>query len=482
MNGSSSVTRILVAATLLAAAPFAPGQEISAPNIVLIVADDQGWNHLSVPMDDELPGSGSDYFQTPNIGRIAAAGMRFPNAYAAAPMCGPSRIALHYGKGTAQVVYSEAAEDVRAESMTIGEMMQSAGYATAHFGKWSPGAPESGLRHYDASDGAANNGDGNVDDPDNPKDIFGITERAVAFMEASVDAGKPFYMQLSHYAPHVGFQALEETAEKWERIEPGAIHNDPIYAAMTEDLDTGIGMVLDKLLDLGVEDATYVIYTSDHGQTINRSTNLPLNLGKGTLWEGGMRVPFIVSGPGIAGGSVSDARVVSLDLFPTFGELAGVTDAMPDDLEGGSLAPLLQGGGDGEVRRPREELVFHFAQPSGQPESRPSSSIYLGNYKLLKFYDTGDLRLFDIVEDLREQQDLAGGMPERVEELHRRLISYMDAVNATIPDPSTMTSGAEPGAGMGMGGAAIGMGAGAIGFDAGAMGMGGAAMGMGGGL
>ena len=452
--------RILVAAMLLAAASLARGQDGSAPNIILIVADDQGWNHLSVPMDDEVPGSGSDYFRTPNIERIAAAGMRFPNAYAAAPMCGPSRTALHYGKGTAQVVYSEAAEDVRAASMTIGEMMQSAGYATAHFGKWSPGAPESGLQYYDASDGAANNGDGNVDDPANPKDIFGITERAIAFMEASVDTGRPFYMQLSHYAPHVAFRALAETVEKWERIEPGATHTDSVYAAMTEDLDTGIGRVLNRLQDLGVANSSYVIYTSDHGQTINRSTNQPLRLGKGTLWEGGMRVPLIVSGPGIAAGTISDARVVSLDFFPTFSELAGAADTAPDDLEGGSLAPLLLGGGDGEVRRSREELVFHFAQPSGQPESRPSSSIYLEDYKLLKFYDTGNLELYDIAGDPREQQDLAGQMPERLEELHRRLTSYLDAVGATIPDPSTMTPGTAPGGGMGMGAGAMGMGMG----------------------
>ncbi|MDE0002165.1 MAG: sulfatase [Rhodospirillaceae bacterium] len=458
MTSSTTVTRILVATTLLAAASLARGQDSSAPNIILIVADDQGWNHLSVPMDDEVPGSGSDYFRTPNIERIAAAGMRFSNAYAAAPMCGPSRMALHYGKSTAQVVYSESAGGVRAESMTIGEMMQSAGYATAHFGKWSPGAPESGLQYYDASDGAANNGDGNVDDPANPKDIFGITERAIAFMEASVDTGQPFYMQLSHYAPHVAFQALEETVEKWERIEPGATHTDSVYGAMTEDLDTGIGRVLDRLQDLGVDNNTYVIYTSDHGQTINRSTNQPLKLGKGTLWEGGMRVPFIVSGPGIAAGTISDARVVSLDFFPTFAELAGVTESLPDDLEGGSLVRLLRGEGNGDVRRSREELVFHFAQPSGQPASRPSSSIYLENYKLLKFYDTGSIELYDIAGDPREQQDLAGQMPERLEELHRRLMSYLDAVNATIPDPSTMTPGTAPGAGMGMGAGAMGMG------------------------
>ena len=439
-------------------APLVHGQENASPNILLILADDQGWNHLSVPMRDDISGSGSDYFQTPNIERIAEAGMRFSSAYAAAPMCGPSRIALHFGKGTAQVVYSEAADEVREASMTIGELMKSTGYATAHFGKWSPGAPEAGLQFYDQSDGAAGNGDGNVDDPGNPKDIFGITQRAIAFMEASVDAGTSFYMQLSHFAPHVGFQALEETIEKWGEIEPGELHADSVYAAMTEDLDTGIGMVLDKLHDLGIEENTYVIYTSDHGQTVNRSTNLPLAHGKGTLWEGGMRVPFIVSGPGIAPGTISDSRVVSLDLFPTFAELAGASESMPDDLEGGSLVPELHDREVGEVQRAREELVFHFAQPSGQPESRASSSIYLGDYKLLKFYDTGDLQLFDIARDLGEQQDLAGRMPERVEELHQRLISYLDAVDATIPDPSTMTPGTAPGAGMGMGAGAMGMG------------------------
>ncbi len=426
----------------------------SRPNILFIVADDQGWNDLSVPMHDGLSGSKSDYYRTPNIERIAENGMRFSSAYAAAPMCGPSRSALHVGKSAAQIVYADTADEVEAASMTIGEMMQSAGYATAHFGKWSPGPPATGLEFYDESDGAQGNGGGNINEPGNPKDIFGITQRAIAFIETSVAAGKPFYMQLSHFAPHMGIHALEETIEEWQSVTPGTVHSDPAYAAMTENLDTGIGMVLDKLHDLGVEENTYVIYTSDHGQAINASTNLPLAHGKGTLWEGGMRVPFIASGPGIMPGTISDTRIVSLDLFPTFAELAGITESLPDDLEGGSLVPALSGG-ESEVRRAREELVFHFAQPSGQPNSRAASSFYLGDYKLLKFYDTGELLLFDITEDPSEQNDLADSMPARVENMHTRLTSYLDAVNATIPDPST--SGAGGGAGMGMGGG-MGMG------------------------
>ena len=200
----------LVSIVGLASHAFAQSRsDDSRPNILFILADDQGWNDLSVPMDDGLAGSNSDYYQTPNIERIAERGMRFSNAYAAAPMCGPSRSSFHVGKSAARVVYSDTATEVAAGSTTLGEMMQSAGYATAHFGKWSPGPPTTGLQFYDESDGAQGNGDGNVDDPNNPKDIFGITERAIAFMEESVNAGKPFYLQLSHF-PDTAYRECQE--------------------------------------------------------------------------------------------------------------------------------------------------------------------------------------------------------------------------------------------------------------------------------
>jgi arylsulfatase A len=430
----------------------------SRPNILFILADDQGWNDLSVQMHDGISGSNSDYYRTPNIERISEGGMRFSSAYAAAPMCNQSRHGIHSGKSVARVFYAEAADEALAASMTLGEMMQSAGYATAHFGKWSPGPPAEGLRFYDVSDGVRGNGDGNLNEPGNPKDIFGITERAIAFMEESVNAGKPFYMQLSHFAPHVGVSALEETVEKWEGIAPGEIHTNPAYAAMTENLDTGIGMVLDNMRELGIEDNTYIIYTSDHGQAVNASTNLPLTQGKGTLWEGDMRVPFIVSGPGIIPGTMSDTRIVSLDLYPTFAEIAGTSGSQPGDLEGGSLVPVLNNQGKGEVQRPRKELVFHFPQPSGQPGSRGSSSIYLGDYKLMKFYDTGELLLFDITADPSEQNNLADQVPDIVDDMHIRMVSYLESVDARIPTPSEASGeGRDGGMGGGMG---MGMGMG----------------------
>ena len=460
----SVVAHALVVAWMIGLACDADAQQefaSSKPNILFIIADDQSWKDLSVAMDESVPGSKSDYNQTPNIDSIAEAGMRFSNAYAAAPMCGPSRRALHTGLTSARVEFSESASEVEANATTLGEVMQSAGYATAHFGKWSPGAPETGLEFYDTSDGAKTNSDGNTGDPNNPKDIFGITERAIEFMEESVNEGRPFYMQLSHFAPHVAITALDATIDKWKSIKPGKVHTDPAYAAMHEDLDNGIGMLLEKLRDLGVERNTFVIYTSDHGQTINLSPNLPLKYGKGSLWEGGMRVPFIVSGPGITPGTSSRARVVSLDLFPTFAELAGGT--APDGLEGGSLLPVLRNAGDGEVQRAGEGLVFHFPQPSGQPNSRGVSSIYLGDYKLMRFYDTEEVLLFDIHNDLGEQQNLADQMPDRVKDMQRRMTSYLDSVNATIPTPESLendrAAGRGAGMGRGMGGnAAMGMG------------------------
>ena len=429
------------------------GSDESQPNILFIFADDQGWNDTSVPMDDRIPGSRSDYYRTPNIERIAERGMRFSNAYAAAPMCGPSRSSFHIGKGAARAIYSETSADVQANSMTIGELMQDAGYRTAHFGKWSPGPPTGGLQFFDTTDGAQGNGDGTVDDPRNPKDIFGITERAIAFIEESVAEGRPFYAQLSHFAPHMGIQALEETVEEWQDIPQGDVHNNPAFAAMTENLDTGVGMVLAKLTELGIEDNTYVIYSSDHGHSVNASVNLPLSHGKGTLWEGGMRVPLIISGPGIAPGSASDVRTVSLDLYPTFAALAGATDTLPGDIEGGDLLPVLMNEGDGEIQRNREEIAFHFAQPSGQPNSRAASSVYLDDYKLVMFYDNDEFHLFNITEDPAEQTDLAGQMPERVDDMLARLENYLEFSNAIIPDPASSR-------GMGMGGGANGVGMG----------------------
>ena len=420
---------------LLVSILTAVGSLSAQPNIVFFLADDQGWNHHSVPMFENPSSANSEFFQTPNIERIAEEGMRFSNAYSAAPMCNPSRRSLHVGKSMSQVMFSGATEEEQAAALTIGEMMQSAGYRTAHFGKWSPGPAVSGLDFYDVSDGGLGNGDGNLNEEGDPKQVFGITERANTFIENSVAEGRPFYMQLSHFAPHTQTHALEETMQKWQQMDQPENPN-PALSAMTEDLDSGVGAILDKLEELGVADNTYVIYSSDHGQATGTSGNMPLTSGKGTLWEGGIRVPFIVRGPSIEAGTISHERTVSLDLFPTFAELAGVDYPLPEDIEGGSLLPVLHDSGEGRIQRPREELVFHFPTGSGQADFRPMSAIYLDDYKMVKFYDADEKKLYNIADDIGEQHDLTFQMPERSEQMDGLLINYLDVMGVNIFAPA----------------------------------------------
>ena len=425
------------------------------PNIVFILADDQGWNHHSVAMFEDEASANSAHFSTPNIQRIADAGMRFSSAYSAAPMCNPSRRSLHVGRSNAQVSHTGLSARQQEEALTIGEMMQSSGYRTAHFGKWSPGPSAAGLDFYNVTDGNFNNGAGNENELGNPKQIFGLTERAESFIEESVAAEKPFYMQISHFAPHTATHSLPETLEKW-RTRSQSDNPNPEMSAMTEDLDTGVGAILDKIQQLGIADNTYIIYSSDHGQTPGALANTPLTSGKGTLWEGGIRVPFIVSGPGIAHNTFSNTRTVSLDLFPTFAELGGFAEPLPEEIEGGSLVPVWLGSSD-EIQRPREELVFHFPSGSGQADFQPMSTVYLDQYKLVKLYNTNELLLFNVSEDLGEKNDLASAMPEKTEELHQLLLNYFDDLN--VEDVSLGGGGNDGGMGN-MGGMAMAMGMG----------------------
>ena len=417
------------------------------PNIIFFLSDDQGWNHHSVAMFEDDASANSENFRTPNIQRIADAGMRFSTAYSAAPMCNPSRRSLHVGKSNALVSHSGLSQRQQDAAMTIGEMMQSSGYRTAHFGKWSPGPSESGLDFYDVNDGGLGNAQGALNEAGNPKQVFGITERARTFIEQSVAAETPFYMQISHFAPHSPTHALPETLEKWS----GQSRNrDGALSAMTEDLDTGVGAILDTLKELGVSENTYVIYSSDHGQSSGIMEQTPLTSGKGTLWEGGVRVPFIVSGPGIEPGTISHTRTVSLDLFPTFAKLANFSKPLPEDLEGGNLLPVLLGSSN-NIQRSREELVFHFPSGSGQADFRPMSTLYLGDYKLVKLYDTDELMLFNISEDLGEKQNLVRDMPEKANELHNMLVNYLSDLN--VEEVASGGGGNDGGmGGMGMGG------------------------------
>jgi arylsulfatase A len=194
-------------------------------------------------------------------------------------------------------------------------------------------------------------------------------------------------------------------------------------------VDQTLGQLLDAVERLGLQGNTYILYTTDHGAP---GRNLPLTGGKGTVWEGGLRVPFIVSGPGVKAGACSHVRVTATDLFPTFAELAGVREPLPEGIEGGSIAKVLKGGGADVVQRPREEFVIHFPHYDKVAQG-PASALYVGDLKLIRAYETGALKLFDVARDRGERRDLAAQLPEKAKELNQRLTDYLSAMNAQLP-------------------------------------------------
>jgi arylsulfatase A-like enzyme len=327
-------------------------------------------------------------------------------------------------------------------------------YRTAHFGKWdlrSAVVPQD--LGYDESDGNTGNKDGDVSsDKDSkwtahhlnndPKRVETLTTRAVDFIRRNQAAGTPFYLQLSHYATHVDIQTREETFAKFAAKPKGRIHSNPAWAGMLADLDAGVGRLLDEVDRLGLGDRTYVIFMADNGAAEfvppvkNKMDhpsvfpvpprNHPLRGGKWVLYEGGNRVPFIVRGPGIAPGSQCDVPVVGWDLLPTLADLAGYALPLPADLDGGSFGPLLTGRA-GAVRRPEDFLVFH-RYASGYPHS----VIRAGDFKLIKVWKTNALELYDLKSDLGETTDLAKERPEKVRELHERLMAYLKRVDAEV--------------------------------------------------
>lgn len=434
---------VLLAAVLFGSAVTRP-LPADQPNIIFMLADDQGWSGLSVPMHPRFSGSSSKVIRTPNLERLAGEGLRFSNAYAPAPVCSPTRIALQLGKSPAQLHWTKAAPRVQgqalieptlirqipAEEVTIAELLRDAGYHTAHFGKWhlSGGGPgKHGYREHDGDTG--NEQAFQFVDP-NPVDIFGMAERAEKFMARSLKEKKPFYLQLSWNALHASQNARPATIAKYQELMPGANEKAVTTAAISEDLDEGVGRVLAAVDRLGLSPNTYVIYMSDNGSGGGGRDGL--RGGKGGVWEGGIRVPLIVRGPGIKAGTWCDVPVVGYDWYPTFCEWAGIaSNRLPGGLEGGSLGAVLAGKQELGVKRSREGLCFHF--PHYQGEGGPQSSIRVGNLKLIHFYESDQDMLFDLGVDLQERTDLLSQRPESGKELRTKLDGYLSDVRAQLP-------------------------------------------------
>jgi arylsulfatase A-like enzyme len=276
---------------------------------------------------------------------------------------------------------------------------------------------------------------------DDPKRILTVTDKAISFITRQADRKNPFYLQVSYFAIHTAFQAKQETLDRYaDKPDPGRKVARGI-APMLEDLDMAIGRLLDHVEMLGISDRTYVFFTSDNGgehhhiwneDAPEKDRNHPLRMYKQTLYEGGIRVPFIVKGPGISAGTVSREPVCGYDLLPTFYELAGGKGPFPQQLDGGSLCTLLFNGGSGHIIRPYEGLFFHRPNPKSN-RIGGHSAYRTGKYKLLVFWtDDRELKrteLYDLDSDIAEESDLSERMPEKTRELQNKLIEYLNEVN-----------------------------------------------------
>lgn len=426
----------------------APNESSAKPNIILILTDDQGWTDTSVPMMKGREDSKSDFYQTPNLERLADAGMVFSNAYAPAPVCSPTRYSILYGKTPARLRHATLNKNAATpeKEIALPKMIKAAdpNYVTAHFGKWHQPTSSPEDAGYDESTGPTGNGEGDWvspgvrNPPDDPKRSFSLSRKACEFMSKQVEADRPFFMQVSYYAVHVQNYALEKTKEKYRKMKPGKkstprdfeMPPPPLnqgmvaYAAMVEDLDTGFGMILDKIDALGIAENTYLIFTSDNGGGFRG--NEPLQRGKADLWEGGLRVPTVVRGPKVPAGEYCDVPIAGWDFFPTISEIISNTNPLPENLDGGSLLEVFEKGNEGSVKRGEEALIFHFPWFNGEPET----AIRMGDYKLIKNIDSRELWLFNLAKDIEESNNLAESMPEKTEALHSYLNNYLDAVDA----------------------------------------------------
>jgi len=454
------------------------------PNFIFIQAEATGWSSTSVDMDGKDPSTARPKGLTPSLEKMAADGMRFSDFYASCPRCTPSRASFVTGISPAKLhmtyqnegggskraqeevggytlmkmVPPEVEEYIPKGVKTTADWLKELGYTSAHFGKWHAGRADPKANGFDASDGPNSNQGPERGSAPNPKQAIEITDKGISFMRDAVKAGKPFYVQMSHYGFGSEEEATPEALALAKSLVPG-ISGKPMGAIAGQVLvDQQIARVRAALVEMGVADNTYIFFSADHGaqggggggpggggRGGRNAANPPFSGAKGSVSEGGIRVPFIVVGPGVPAGVVSGVRATGMDLVPTMRDLAGKKiekAAEPDAqtaVEGGSLVPVLKSSGEnagkGTVSRTREEIVIHFPHYDLN-NGGPASAIYLGDYKLVRNYDTGAVKLYDIAKDLAESHDLAASMPEKVKDLESRLDAYLKAIKAPMATPA----------------------------------------------
>lgn len=421
------------------------------PHIVLIMADDLGWMDLNC--------QGNAVLRTPRIDSLAKQGIRFTNAYAAAPVCSPTRAAIITGLAPARLHITQHGADGKQfwpkdrlvqppstrhelphETTTLAERLRAAGYATGFFGKWHLGGKKTfwPTEHgFDVNVGGCGYGGPPTyfdpyripSLPPRKKGEY-LTDRladeTIAFL--NLEKSKPMFVCLWTYNPHYPFEAPADLTAHFKGKQGPGLKN-PIYGGQLEATDRAVGRVLDELQRLQIAGETLVIFTSDNGGWSGATDNRPLRAGKGFLYEGGLRVPLIIRWPGITqGGTVNTTPVVSMDLTATILDAAGVSLAAGESLDGETLLPLLK---DGKLQR--DALLFHYPHFAFHKANRPGSAIRAGQYKLILNHDDDSVELYDLDEDLGERKNLAKAKPEVTMALKERLTTWLQETTAGLP-------------------------------------------------
>lgn len=462
------------------------------PNILFILIDDLGWRDLTC--------YGSSFYETPHLDRLATEGMLFTDAYAACPVCSPTRASLLTGKYPATIgitdwidwtgkwhpqrgrlIEAPYRKGLPESEVTVAQALREGGYRTWHVGKWHLG----GRGHYPTDFGFdINVGGCEWGCPSkgyfSPWSIPGLPDAAAGtyLTDYLTDAAirlirapdqRPFFLHLSHYAVHTPIQSPPELVAKYEAkarrlgldqivplcsgehfhtermresvVKHRLFQSDPAYAAMIENLDTNIGRVLQALEETGQTGNTLVIFTSDNGglatggfwkKEYAPTCNLPLQAGKGWMYDGGTREPYIVRWPGrVQSGAVCRSPISSPDLYPTLLEVAGLPLRPEQHVDGISFLPLLRGDSPND----RGPIFWHYPHYANQG-GEPGSSIRHGNWKLIEFFEDNRIELYNLAVDLSESVNVAAAHPEVVQDLHRRLAAWRRIVAAKIPEPN----------------------------------------------
>ncbi len=478
MNGQSDRRALLRSVSLVVLALALSSSLLAAQagrsnlNFVFILIDDMGWTDAGC--------YGSTFYETPHVDHLASEGMRFTDAYAACPVCSPTRASILAGKYPARLHLTNwFYGDIRKQLMgpryvrqlplaevTLAEAFKAVGYATFLAGKWHLGGkscrPED--QGFDVFVNKGNLGQtwrGHFTVPGKGKAKVGfkrqyladrLTDESVKFLEQNRD--KPFLLYLSHHAVHTPLQAKEEYVRKYERKaaklppttrprflpegdrEARQVQDHAVYAGMIQSMDESVGRVMAKLDALGLADRTVVIFMSDNGGLSTSeghpTANVPLRAGKGWLYEGGIREPMIIKWPGVVKpGIVCREPVISTDFYPTMLEMAGLPLRREQHADGVSLVPLLKG------RRSldREALFWHYPHYSPQG-GRPSAAVRAGDYKLIEFYEDRHVELYNLKQDIGEKHDLATRMPDKTAELRAKLHAWQKGLDARMPTPN----------------------------------------------